>query len=134
MGTFLSKKQSIEFGYLNKQLYIETLTQKQSYLAIRCNGSCFHLNNARIDRMISTRSDGFDYCFGKHLTFVLSKIVPIKIPRADTGLIHNLLMTLGCVVESIFLSCETKTVINNVKDLKTIFHNLSYADLHVSLC
>ena len=30
LGTFLNKKQSIEIGYLNKQLYIET--QKYSYL------------------------------------------------------------------------------------------------------
>ena len=33
-GTFLTKKESIEFGYLNKQLFIET--QKHSYLLKRC--------------------------------------------------------------------------------------------------
>ena len=38
-GTFLTKKESIELGYLNKQLYIET--QKQSYLLKRNNDDIF---------------------------------------------------------------------------------------------
>ena len=36
LGTFLSKQQSIELGYLNKQLFVET--QKHSYLLKTCNG------------------------------------------------------------------------------------------------
>ena len=42
-GTFLTKKQRIEIGYLNKQLYIET--QKQCYLIKRCNDKCLQLGN-----------------------------------------------------------------------------------------
>ena len=34
-GTFLTKKESIQFGYLNRQLYIET--QKNSFLLKRQN-------------------------------------------------------------------------------------------------
>ena len=38
LGSYLSKKQSIEFGYLNRQLYIES--QKYSYLLKRHHNSC----------------------------------------------------------------------------------------------
>ena len=65
-GTFLCKKQSIEFGYLNKQLYIET--QKHSYLIKRCNDECLDLENYHFDKMIWQHSDGFDYSFGRHLS------------------------------------------------------------------
>ena len=39
IGSFLTKHESIEFGYLNKQLYIET--QKLSYLLQRCKDEKF---------------------------------------------------------------------------------------------
>ena len=70
-GAFLSKKQSIEFGYLNKQLYIET--QKHSYLIKRCNDKCLNLTNSHLDRMIWQHNDGFDYAFGKDLTLSMDK-------------------------------------------------------------
>ena len=70
-GTFLNKKQSIEFGYLNKQLYIET--QKHSYLIKRCNDACLSLENYHIDKMLLQQSDGFDYSFGKHLSLSINK-------------------------------------------------------------
>ena len=70
-GTFLSKRQSIEFGYLNKQLYIET--QKHSYLIKRCNDQCLDLNDGHLYRIISNNSDGFDYSFGSDLTLSINK-------------------------------------------------------------
>ena len=54
IGSFLTKRESIEFGYLNKQLYIET--QKLSYLLKRCNDyskeSPMVVNNNALNKMI----------------------------------------------------------------------------------
>ena len=64
-GTFLNKKQSIEFGYLNKQLYIET--QKQSYLLKRCKDKIWMLDKHRIDKIFLGKSDAFNYTFPRRL-------------------------------------------------------------------
>ena len=64
-GTFLTKDESIEFGYLNKQLYIET--QKQSYLLKRCNDPIFTLNSHKMDKLFVSNSDAFNYTFPRHL-------------------------------------------------------------------
>ena len=71
LATFLNKKQSIEFGYLNKQLYIET--QKQSYLTKRCNDKCLELTGDNLEKMIWRRNDGFDYSFPQNLTLSIGK-------------------------------------------------------------
>ena len=70
-GTFLTKQESIEFGYLNKQLYIET--QKQSYLLKREIDSCFVITDDKLEKMVKERDDGFNYSFGKYLRLSLKK-------------------------------------------------------------
>ena len=75
-GTFLDKQESIEFGYLNKQLYIET--QKHSYLMKRCNDKCLDLNDNHLYKMISNESDGFDYCFLKEMSLSINKKINIS--------------------------------------------------------
>ena len=71
LGTFLSKKQSIEFGYLNKQLYIET--QKQSYLLNRCKDNAVKLNDNRINAIFLGKIDAFNYTFPKKVFLNLHK-------------------------------------------------------------
>ena len=63
-GAFLSKKESIEFGYLNKQLYIET--QKESYLLQRCKDE-FYLNDIKLSRLMGINSNAFGYYFPSKL-------------------------------------------------------------------
>ena len=70
-GAFLSKKESIEFGYLNKQLYIET--QKESYLLKRSKGETFYLNDDIIERIMSTNGNIFNYSFPSNLTLEISE-------------------------------------------------------------
>ena len=69
LGTFLNKKESIEFGYLNKQLFIET--QKQSYLLKRCNDDAFIFTDTKISRLLQSQSNAFNYSFPNHLTLLL---------------------------------------------------------------
>ena len=69
LGTFLSKQESIEFGYLNKHLFIET--QKQSYLLKRCNDDVFGFTPARYNQMILGKNDAFNYTFPQSLTLRL---------------------------------------------------------------
>ena len=59
LATFLKKRQSIELGYLNKQLYIET--QKQSYLVKRHNDHTFLLSDLKIDRLHWKHANLFSY-------------------------------------------------------------------------
>ena len=59
LATFLDKKQSIELGYLNQQLYIET--QKQSYLIKRCNDPMFSISDFTVDRFIWKQTNPFTY-------------------------------------------------------------------------
>ena len=65
LGTFFTKQESIQFGYLNKQLYIET--QKQSYLLKRSNDDTVFLRYRQLHKLLLTRSDGFNYTFPKAL-------------------------------------------------------------------
>ena len=65
LGTFLDKKQSIEFGYLNRQIYIET--QKQSYLLKRCNDTPFIINDKMEKKFFSPQTSTFAYNFPKQL-------------------------------------------------------------------
>ena len=64
-GTFLTKKQSIEFGYLNKQLFIET--QKQSYLLKRCKDEMFKFNFTKWSKISIGKNDAFNYTFPRSL-------------------------------------------------------------------
>ena len=64
-GSFLSKRQSIEFGYLNKQLFIET--QKHSYLLKRCKDPPLIINDRRARNLIMTRAIPFSYYFPNSL-------------------------------------------------------------------
>ena len=64
-GTFLDKKQSIEFGYLNKQLYIET--QKQSYLLNRSNDDPVCIGNVASERFFWKETNPFAYSCPKDL-------------------------------------------------------------------
>ena len=68
MGTFSNKKQSIEFGYLNQQLYIET--QKHSYLLKRCKDDNYNLvlNDQKTSRLLQSQSNSFNYSFPTDLT------------------------------------------------------------------
>ena len=66
LGAFLNKKQSIEFGYLNRQLYIET--QKQSYLLKRCKDSQLYLWCRKLRQMSVDNVDGFNYTFPTNLS------------------------------------------------------------------
>ena len=59
LATFLEKQESIELGYLNKQLYIET--QKQSYLLKRHNDDTFLLSSGKIHRLYWKHSNPFSY-------------------------------------------------------------------------
>ena len=71
-GTFLNKKQSIEIGYLNKQLYIET--QKHSYLLKRCKDDAFILDDQKMSKLLQSQSNAFNYSFPKDLTLRLRNI------------------------------------------------------------
>ena len=55
VGSFLNKSESIEFGYLNKQLYIET--QKQSYLFQRKNDPELKLDMPKLESLLSSKNN-----------------------------------------------------------------------------
>ena len=78
LGTFLNKQESIEFGYLNKQLFIET--QKQSYLLKRCKDDTLWLNSNNIDKLYHGNTDGFNYTFPKDIVmnFDRSNVMMVK--------------------------------------------------------
>ena len=65
LGTFLDKKQSIELGYLNKQLYIET--QKHSYLLKRNNDKSCSIDDYTVDRFFWQQTNPFAYSLPKTL-------------------------------------------------------------------
>ena len=69
LGSFLTKKESISLGYLNKQLYIET--QKLSYLLKRCKDSDednpFKLNKNFVSTLLWSMSSAYSYSFPTHL-------------------------------------------------------------------
>ena len=69
-GTFLNKKESIEFGYLNKHLFIET--QKQSYLLKRRKDPTLIINENKLDKLFFSKSDGFNYTFPRYLELAVS--------------------------------------------------------------
>ena len=70
IGTFLTKQESISFGYLNKQLYIES--QKLSYLVKRCKDSDsetpFGLDHRSVSRLLWSKSSAYSYNFPTHLS------------------------------------------------------------------
>ena len=68
-GTFLTKKQSIEFSYLNKHLFIET--QKQSYLLNRCNDKSICIHDRSVDKLIFGKGDAFNYTFPRYLELAI---------------------------------------------------------------
>ena len=68
-GTFLNKKQSIEFGYLNRHLFIET--QKQSYLLRRCKDKIFRLHSKRCSKLVAGKNDAFNYTSPRSLSLKL---------------------------------------------------------------
>ena len=70
-GTFLSKKQSIEFGYLNKQLFIET--QKHSYLLKRCK-DILSLGTHEISKIYLGGTDAFSFTFPRRLFLDVSQM------------------------------------------------------------
>ena len=63
IGAFLTKQESIEFGYINIQLYIET--QKLSYLLNRRKDTTenkpFVLNRLRLQKLLSPISSAYSY-------------------------------------------------------------------------
>ena len=65
LGTFLDKQQSIELGYLNKQLYIET--QKTSYLLKRDNDKPFVIDDFVVDRFFWKQTNTFPYSLPKKI-------------------------------------------------------------------
>ena len=74
VGLFLTKQESILFGYLNKQLYIET--QKLSYLLQRCKDTYqnrlsshpFVLDLSRASALLWSGSSAYNYNFPLHLS------------------------------------------------------------------
>ena len=70
IGSFLTKQESISFGYLNKQLYIET--QKLSYLLRRCKDTDdknpFTLNADSASKLLWPVSSAYSYSFPMHLS------------------------------------------------------------------
>ena len=70
-GAFLNEKESIEFGYLNKQLFIET--QKQYYLLKRCNDKTFVLDDEKMDKLFIGKNDAFNYTYPNYMTVNLYK-------------------------------------------------------------
>ena len=76
LGTFLDSKQSIEIGYLNKHLLVET--QKQSYVLKTCKDRSININDRKMKKLVSSKNDGFNYLFGKHLVLSLTKRFDIK--------------------------------------------------------
>ena len=61
ISKYFSKKESIKFGYLNKQLYIES--QKQSYITKQqdVEAKVLKLNDLKIDRILWKQSQIFPY-------------------------------------------------------------------------
>ena len=95
-GTFLSKKQSIEFGYLNKQLYIET--QKHSYLLKRCKDRAFLLNANKIAKLFWAQNNicnTFSYSFPTSLRVDFWSNSPIS-KINDFNLFFRRLNSLAC--------------------------------------
>ena len=78
-GTFLTKQESIELGYLNKHLFIET--QKQSYLLKRCKDEMFTFNSDKCNKMSIGKNDGFNYTFPRSLTVRLESHHSTMIPK-----------------------------------------------------
>ena len=70
IGSYLNKIESIEFGYLNKQLYIET--QKQSYLIKRENDGQFYLNQKMLNRLLWSQTNPYPYSFPTDLRMQFS--------------------------------------------------------------
>ena len=60
-STFLTKKQSVELGYLNKQLYIES--QKLSFLTKRIDNEKLVIRNGKMDQLIWGQNIPFAYNF-----------------------------------------------------------------------
>ena len=71
-GTFLDKKQSIELGYLNRQLYIET--QKQVYLLKRytCNDPPLIINDLTAQRFCYHQTNPFAYSVPRDINIQFS--------------------------------------------------------------
>ena len=69
IGSFLTKPESIELGYLNKQLYIET--QKLSYLLKRCKDNTTRqpliLNDTLFNQLLLPVNNSYNYNFPTHL-------------------------------------------------------------------
>ena len=65
LGSFLTKKESIEFGYLNSQLFIET--QKYSYLLQRLNVPKVYIGGFSVARLMDSRRSLFHDYFTKDL-------------------------------------------------------------------
>ena len=93
LGTFLNKKQSIEFGYLNKQLYIET--QKHSYLLKRCKDDGLILGDQKMSRLLQSQSNSFNYSFPTELTLRWCKKYQVS-KLSDFDLFFRRLNTLQC--------------------------------------
>ena len=68
-GTFLTKKESIELGYLNKHLFIET--QKQSYLLKRCKDKIFTIDSKTCSKILIGKNDAFNHTFPRSLSLDL---------------------------------------------------------------
>ena len=82
-GTFLDKKQSIEIGYLNKQLYIET--QKQSYLLKRLNDE-ISIDDFTIDRFHWKQTNPFCYSLPKSVDICVQ---PDEVFNYAESLLHK---------------------------------------------
>ena len=99
-GTFLDKQQSIELGYLNKQLYIET--QKISYLSKRNNDLEFSIDDFVVDRFFWKGTNPFAYSLPKSINISVNSMQILNYPASQLQSskwyksIFNVLNSLTC--------------------------------------
>ena len=140
-GTFLSKKQSIEFGYLNKQLYIET--QKQSYLLKRCNDDVFTFDSNKYSKMLIGKNDVFNYTFPRSLRLLLNYHHSTMFPK--TSYFSNFFRRLsilncssfsslyGVPLKYVFIKHRNSYLSNESGDDIDVFQLLGYLTTHEML-
>ena len=115
-GTFLDKQQSIELGYLNKQLYIET--QKISYLSRRNNDWEFSIDDFIVDRFFWRRTNPFAYSLPKSMNISADPARRFNYPASQLQLskwyknVFNVLNNFTCSNFNYLASIPIETFFN----------------------
>ena len=66
IASYLNKKQSILFGTLNRELYIESQSVNYLWKRYQCNDE-LKINNTKLDRVALNVSNPFNYCLPQRL-------------------------------------------------------------------